>query len=265
MRRVTTLLLLVATIGTATTWWLQRLAAAELRREIASARGQTDALARLRSANAQLAASLPSPAEFERLRSDRAALSRLRDEVDATRAKIEQRERARQASGNPAPRKPLPGTESPAAVAQTVHRAIAGGDPDTLATLIDLASDAGSVAQQALTRIPLLKRSRYPSPERLVAELMCAATPGAGERVLSSTELPGSQGVPSEISNNWRAKARTLVTTIQTADGRVREDRQVYLETADGWRWVVSRDLLTKRLVEAGLMPPPAAIPASGG
>jgi hypothetical protein len=150
-------------------------------------------------------------------------------------------------------------------VAQRINRAIAGGDPDTLTPLIELASDAGSMAHQALARIPLLKRLRYPSAKRLVAELMCATTPGAGERVLGSTELPGIQGLPSDISNNGRAKARTLVATIQTADGRVREDRQVYLETPDGWRGMVSRDFLMKRLVEAGLMPPPAVIPASGG
>lgn len=74
--------------------WLQRQAAADLRDEIALLRGDQRELARLRVENQRLSAAQPATGEVERLRADRAAVGRLRAEIETTRSNLEARERA---------------------------------------------------------------------------------------------------------------------------------------------------------------------------
>ncbi len=68
---------------------LQRQAAEALRQEIALLRDAQRAVAQVRAENEKLKASQPAPAEIERLRADRAAMLRLRAEIDALQARTQ--------------------------------------------------------------------------------------------------------------------------------------------------------------------------------
>lgn len=74
--------------------WLQRQAAADLREEIGLLREEQRELTRLRAENRRLAAAQPSPAELSNLQADRAAVLRLRAEIEKSRDSLLARERA---------------------------------------------------------------------------------------------------------------------------------------------------------------------------
>ncbi len=74
--------------------WLQRQAAADLRDEIALLRDDRRELARLRDENQRLAAALPPAVKLEELRADRAAVLRMRSEIERARRGLEAREQA---------------------------------------------------------------------------------------------------------------------------------------------------------------------------
>jgi len=93
LRWLSALLLALALVAGAMLW-LQRQAAAELRGEIALLRDESRELARLRKENQRLAAALPPAAELESLRADRAAIGRMRSEIDALNDSLQKRERA---------------------------------------------------------------------------------------------------------------------------------------------------------------------------
>lgn len=105
MRWLSILFLLVA-VAAGAVLWLQREAAAGLRDDLASLRGDRHEVARLREENARLAAALPPAAAIEALRADRAAVARLRREIEATRDNVEGRERALAAPPAAAPTAP---------------------------------------------------------------------------------------------------------------------------------------------------------------
>ncbi|MBL9199099.1 MAG: hypothetical protein JNL39_01280 [Opitutaceae bacterium] len=93
MRWLSILFLIVA-LGSGAALWLQREAAAGLRDDLALLHGDRREIARLREENARLAAALPPAGTLEALRADRAAVARLRREIETTREKLETRERA---------------------------------------------------------------------------------------------------------------------------------------------------------------------------
>lgn len=68
---------------------LQRQQGETLRAELALRRDEQAAVARLRLENARLKAAQPPAADLERLRADRAALARLRSEIDGLTARAE--------------------------------------------------------------------------------------------------------------------------------------------------------------------------------
>ena len=65
-----------------------------MRSEIALLRDESRELAQLRKENQRLAAALPPAAELESLRADRAAIGRLRGEIDALNDSLQKREHA---------------------------------------------------------------------------------------------------------------------------------------------------------------------------
>ncbi|MBL9189342.1 MAG: hypothetical protein JNK23_17800 [Opitutaceae bacterium] len=86
--------------------WLQRQAATDLRDEIVLLREDSRELARLRAENQRLEETLPPPAKLEELRADRAAVLRLRSEIEKTRDNLEKREQALAAPAAPPPAPP---------------------------------------------------------------------------------------------------------------------------------------------------------------
>jgi hypothetical protein len=86
-------LLACALVAGAVLWW-QRMESSDLRDELGLLREDNRELARLRTENQGLAAALPPPAQLEQLRADRAAVGRLRGEIEKTRDNLAARERA---------------------------------------------------------------------------------------------------------------------------------------------------------------------------
>lgn len=74
-------------------FWLQRQATEALRTEIVLLREQKAELAKARTENARLKAAQISEAEAARLRADRAALLRMRGEIERTRKDVERQEK----------------------------------------------------------------------------------------------------------------------------------------------------------------------------
>lgn len=70
-------------------WWLQTQEAEVLRGEIAMLREERGELSKLRDENRRLAAQATPVDEVVRLRADRAAIGRLRAEIETLRAKTE--------------------------------------------------------------------------------------------------------------------------------------------------------------------------------
>src|SRR5688572_10597772 len=75
---------------------IERQESAALRSEIAILRQDRDHAARLRAEHERLVAGKVSDAELQRLRNDRAALNRLRNEINALETNAEQRAKALQ-------------------------------------------------------------------------------------------------------------------------------------------------------------------------
>lgn len=74
-------------------WWAQAQEAAALRAEIALLHEERDELARVSAENLQLKAKQPPADEVERLWADRAAILRLRAEIETLKATAESRAR----------------------------------------------------------------------------------------------------------------------------------------------------------------------------
>ena len=93
LRWLSALLLALAVVAGAALW-LQRQEAADLRDELARLHEESRELARLRGENQRLAAALPPAVKLEDLRADRAAVVRLRGEIEKTKDNLQARERA---------------------------------------------------------------------------------------------------------------------------------------------------------------------------
>lgn len=143
--------------------------------------------------------------------------------------------------------------DSPQAAAQTVYEAINGGDPQALVDTIVLMPDGKEMAEDVFGTLSPEMKVRYGTPERLLAELLCATTqsPTTGKKSFVG-ELPGAKGMAPELAND--PGYATLHSRTLTAEGRVRDSFQVFQNTPDGWRWVVSDGLVLKRFAETGLV-----------
>lgn len=151
---------------------------------------------------------------------------------------------------------------TPQSVAETVRVAIEGGDPDTLVNLITIAPDGLDLAQHTFEKLPDELRARYGTPERMVAELLCATTPPPpADQTLVANEMPGTGGLDPDIAEG--TEYRTLHTITQDPSGATIERREIYHNSQGGWRWVISSREVLRRLTETGLGPSPAPTTAT--
>lgn len=97
-RMVTAAFLLVAVVATVG-YFLRRQETAVLATEIAVLRDQSRELAQLRAEHARLTATQIPTAELERLRNDRAAIVRLRSEIELLKDRAEKMARANETAG----------------------------------------------------------------------------------------------------------------------------------------------------------------------
>jgi hypothetical protein len=92
--RAGAVLLTTAALVAGVAWWVQVQEADALRAEVALLRDERSELARVRAENLRLAAEQPPSSEIERLRADRAAILRLRREIETLKAAAEARGRS---------------------------------------------------------------------------------------------------------------------------------------------------------------------------
>lgn len=91
--------MLTAALVAGVAWWAQAQEEAALRAEVASLRDERNELTRLSAENLRLTAEQPPTTEIERLRADRAAILRLRGEIETLKAAAEARGRGAGTAG----------------------------------------------------------------------------------------------------------------------------------------------------------------------
>ncbi len=185
-----TLTLLVSGFIFTAVW--QRQAGATTRAELGSLRDQQQERARLEAENARLRASQISSVDLESLRGDRAALTRLRGEIETLRRQAYDPARVATARAEEEARPPKlsiletqvrasewrnAGTATPVATLETVLWAAAGGDVDKLASLLVFDPGVRAKAEALLAGLPEATRKEYGTPERLIAALTAKDVP----------------------------------------------------------------------------------------
>lgn len=225
---------LVAVIGLAVAWFGSR--ELHLRSFHASAdhlRSSAGDLAALREAHAKLRAALPPENELTALRADRAAIVRLRNEIQAVRRGVEAREHP------PSPATPVRaatlleaplaaaqwrnvGHATPAAAVETLLWAAAGGDVERLAETLVQAPETRARAEALFASLPPDLRREHATPERLMALMTASVIPLGSAQVVA--EVPNPQGT-------------VLVTSLESPSG---QSRMVALSLrTDGQAWRV--------------------------
>lgn len=224
--------------------WQQR---AELQADLAILRESGHELARLRGERSRLQANQLPEAQLQQMRVDRAAIARLRREIESLKGRIDTSMPADEPTppaqaGDDAPsvtrgtvaEKYLRnmGRATPAAALETAFWAATGGDIDTLVGILALEGDARTAAEQILASLPASVRSEYRTPEHLVALLTAKDIP-----------LTGIQITPPRKDDP--AGTRVLAR-VPAADGKSRTVAVSLRQYGSDWKLVVPRSAVEK-------------------
>jgi hypothetical protein len=193
----------------------QRQSAGGLRAEVELQREQVKTRAELAANIARLRAEQISAADLEALRGDRAALLRLRGEIDALRRRAEECARVVAAKAVEAakPREPsildgpLPasawknaGSATPAAALETVLWAAAGGEVDALAGLLRFDVGVRARVDALFAGLPEPVRTEYGTPERLIAALTARDVPlGKAKLFDTKADFSGDRWIQMQL------------------------------------------------------------------
>jgi hypothetical protein len=217
--------------------WLEH---ARLREQIAAqARHQKDAADLSRVGQSGEVTAVANEADVERLRADREALPRLRDEVAALKKSVEESRPKPMKKPRVDPTVPLDiekeivpsdawrnaGYATPVAAVETALWAAAGGDTDVLMRSMILDEGAQRKAAELLAGLPVETRARYAKPEDLVAFMAAKDVPLEGARIFPVKEQEGDM--------------RRAVVQLRNAAGSVRQVHLDLRKTGAGWRLVV--------------------------
>jgi len=217
----------------------QRLQTRPLLVELEVLRDRQRDRARLQAQRERLLAAPLPEAEVRRLRDDRAAIARMRREVDGLRAKVEEKERAAtkavvaKAVAAPARRFAMgvdmpsaqwrnTGAATPAAALETVLWAAAGGDLEALAARIRLDGVARTAALELLQALPADLRAKCSTPEQLMA-------------FLSIKDIP----IGTATVTTWSQQSDSLqsaVVNLRAADGSNRRPFLVFVREGEEWK-----------------------------
>jgi hypothetical protein len=191
---------------------------------------------RLREANRQLAETLPSAAERERLRADHAAISQLRGEIAALKARekiaaeeLAQRSAQRFAAGD----KVVAGEWSNAGAAtsraalETILWAAAGGDIDAFAKCLLLSDRTRQLALQLLEGFPAALREQNRTPEQLIAFLACKDVPLGAANVVAWNQV------------RTKTTMEQVRLQLSAPDGTTKDLLLSFAQQSDGWKLVV--------------------------
>jgi hypothetical protein len=238
------IVIVVAAAGAAVVW-LQRETNAALRTEIASLRTEVDRLAKSR----EVAAATPSkPTAVETTASlnaaaDREELTRLRADVAALQKQSKDFARiAQQTQGGGAtvPTRLIPvsewknaGRDTPAATAETLLWAAAGGDVNTIASAVELTNSAREKAEAWFAGLPEQTRSDYGSADKLVALMIAKdAATVSGMQVLGQREIAADTvGMRVRFGND---------------EGKTKDDSFALHHSTDGWKLLIPDPLIEK-------------------
>jgi hypothetical protein len=160
--------LALAVLATAAAWLIERNSSARLRATLAAARAGQRELAALQAGRNRLAAEQPTTDELAVLRQAAAERDSLVREITARTA---QTRPASFVVGEPVPQSSWAnrGAATPRAAIETALWAAAGGDLDALKPLLGLPDATREKARALLASLPDDLRSRYATPEDLVA------------------------------------------------------------------------------------------------
>jgi hypothetical protein len=235
-------------LGAAVLLGWQRQVAAGIRGEIVrEQRARVGERLRLAAENRRLAAAQLPPAELEKLRADRSAVTGLLAELEAMKRRAGETARtsakgsATVESGEVAPsmeETAVPadgwrnaGTATPAATFETALWASAGGEIDVLAGLLVLDAAAQAWAESILTRLPSGMRQELGTPERLLALLTAVDVPLGSAQILGQYPNPAGTRLLARLVDP-EGKPRQVLLSMQTDDGK--------------WRFKVSESVVAK-------------------
>lgn len=227
-------LVLVAGGFSAAVVW-QRQTASALRAEVEFQREQEKSRAQLAAETARLRAKQISAADLEALRGDRAALARLRGEIDALRRRAEEYARVVAAKAVEAakPREPsildgpLPasawknaGSATPAAALETVLWAAAGGEVDALAGLLRFDVGVRARVDALFAGLPDSVRTEYGTPERLIAALTARDVPlGKAKLFDTKADFSGDRRMAMQINETEGKAPRGVLFSLRPKGG----------------------------------------------
>ncbi len=248
-----TVIALVLAVGAAA-FLLERQSNAQLREEVALLRGEVRELAKQREAaraeRSQVAAVLASGGSDN----DRAEIARLREELEALKAKAAEFGKVTQglksaiaaASAGKSPADALPvklipvtdwknaGRATPTATVETVLWGAVGGDIDVVAGAVEFTPSAREKARALLDRLPENLRAQYDSPEKLAALMISKdADKVSGMQVLGTRELGSadSVGMRLRFGNDL---------------GQTKEQSLLFHNSSDGWKVLLNDDPIDK-------------------
>jgi len=201
-------------------------ATAELRAEVNAARAQRAELRDAQGRRDALECAQSAPATVAQVERDVAALASARAELATARGEFQRVSLAAMRRESPVdpPARPAPSRADPAALLQSVVRAVADGEAEELAALIDLDEAARAEAEALLAELPGDVRAEYASVEHLVASVMVAKTDGH----LADARVDAIMPLNSDES--------TARTTLVRAGGGTRTATFRLRQTTDGWR-----------------------------
>jgi hypothetical protein len=238
------LVVVVAAAGAAVVW-MQRETNEALRAEIAGLHTDFDRLAKSREA---AAAMTPKPTAAETAASlnaaaDREELAKLRADVVALQKQSKDFARAAQQTqggGATIPTRLVPssewknaGRDTPAATAETLLWAAAGGDVNTIASAVELTNSAREKAEAWFAGLPEQTRADYGNADKLVALMIAKdAATISGMQVLGQREIgPDTVGMRVRFGND---------------EGKTKDDSFALHHSADGWKLLVPDPLIEK-------------------
>jgi hypothetical protein len=217
---------------------LQRSHHSVLRLEIAAAREERAELEKLRAATARLQSQQLSPDALAKLRADHAALARLRAEIDTLKDQL-RRQLTTASFPLPAGMTPVEnltdaGRASPRAAAESFLRWRDLSNVEALAKSMRLEGDARHKVEEVWKNLPQESRTKYPTPEHLVALLQAAAAPVRAIEIINESRLG--------------ADTMSVGVRLQFENGKIGTQQLDFRRTDDGWLWSTSPAVVEKML-----------------
>lgn len=232
----------------------ERLRAERDQRQTALARLQAER--RAEQQEQQLASARARAEELDRLLAERAAVARLREELETLRHRAAAPAAVREERA-PAPVRPglagnvlsfslwqNAGRTTPEASLETALWAAVNGDIDTLTNLLIFDPEARREATALFTQLPAHLRQEFVSPERLVAVLAAKDVP------LGSAALLNQYPTPTETK---------LAVQVFDAEGKHRMALLSVRPDENGWRFVVPANAVKR--YATWLRAPPSSLP----